>query len=272
MYAAGTIGLGVYERGSLEETLESEGPARAYIRDKWAEFLNMGPRIIDLQHRAALAAGAARERGDTQSYELARDVIRKLGALNVAMGKAIDTYNLEGIGAAVGLNGYQGLGAVQVAAAFVFSSIALLVVWAFKSFEAESRKLDLIEAGVLTPAEAAALDPGPAPGAFLAELGNIGKLALWGAIAWFAFQIAQQYRPKKRARRNPPLEVWHINPPAEAELLGEVYDVRYQHADDGLDYVHDFGPGVELLLLEDGDAHLSHVEGLPIWEEFEVEE
>ena len=272
MYAAGTLGLGQYDTG-LEETLSSEGPARAYIREKWGEFLNLGPRIVDLQHRAALAAGAARERGDTQSYELARGVIAKLGELNVAMGKAIDTFNLEGIGAAVGLSGYRGLGAVPVIAAFVFSSVALVVLWAFRSFEAESRKLDLIEQGILTPAEAAALDPGPAPGAFLAGIGDIGKLVLWGAIAWFAFQIATQYAPKRRgqsrSRSNPPLEVWHTNPPG---LIGDdVYDVRYQHADDGLDYVHDFGPNVELEALPDGSVLLSHRDGLPLWDDFEME-
>ena len=265
-------GLGQYEADSgLEETLSREGPARAYIREKWAEFLGLGPRIIDMQHRAALAAGAARERGDTQSYEQARDVIRKLGALHVAHGKAIDSYNLEGVGEALGLAGYQGLGAVPVVGALVFSSLALVVLWAFRSLEAESRKLDLIEAGILTPAEAAALDPGPAPGQLLGGLTELGKLALWAALAYFAFQIATQFGPKRRAaRRNPPLEVWHTNPPG---VIGdEVYDVRYRHSDDGEDYVHEFGPGVELEGLDDGDVVLHQRDGLPIWEDFELEE
>lgn len=268
MYAAGTIGLGQYDAG-LEETLSREGPARAYIREKWGEFLNLGPRIVDLQHRAALAAGAARERGDTQSYDLARETIRKLGALNVAHGKAIDTYNLEGIGEALGLSGYTGLGAVPIVGALAFSSLALVVLWAFRSFEAESRKLDLIEQGVLTPAEAAALDPGPSPGTLFAGIADVGKLVLWGALAWFAFQIAQQYAPKKRARRNPPLEVWHTNPPG---LLGEAYDIRYQHAEDGLDYVHDFDPGVDIEVLDGGDVYLSQRDGLPLWDDFDVED
>ena len=51
-----------------------------------------------------------------------------------------------------------------------------------------------------------------------------------------------------------------------------VYDVRYQHVDDGQDYVHDFGPGVELEALEDGSVELHHRDGHPLWETFEVEE
>jgi len=253
----------------LEDSLATEGGARAYLREKWAEFLNLGPRIIDLQHRAALVAGAARERGDTESYEQARTVIRKLGELNVAMGRAIDTYNLEGLGSALGLGGYHALGGVPVAGALVFSSVALVVLWAFRSLDAESRKLDLIEQGVLTPAEAAALDPGPAPGALLSGIGDIGKLVLMGALAWFAFQLAQQYAGP---RSNPPLEVWHTNPPSDGGLLGEVYDVRYRHADDGLDYVHDFGPGVEISVVDGGDVHLAHREGLPLWADFVMED
>lgn len=270
MYASG---LGQYEAdGALEETLSREGPARAYIREKWAEFLGLGPRIVDLQHRAALAAGAARERGDTQSYEQARDVIRDLGALNVAHGKAIDSYNLEGVGEALGLAGYHGLGAVPVIAGAVFVALAAVMVWAFKAMGLYSRKLDLIEAGVLTPAEAAALDPGLAPGQLFAGVADLGKLALWAALAFFAFQIATMYAPtkRKRARRNPPLEVWHTNPPG---VIGEeVYDVRYRHIDDGEDYVHDFGPGVELEGLDGGDVILYQRDGLPIWDDFELEE
>lgn len=270
MYQTAELGEYAADSEGLEQVLASEGPARAYIQEKWAEFLNLGPRIIDMQHRAAVVAGALREAGDTAGYEQARDVIRKLGALNIAHGKVIDDYSLERVGEALGLAGYQGLGAVPFVASGVFISIALVMLWAFKALGMYGRKLDLIESGVLTPAEAAALDPGLAPGALFAGVADIGKLLLLGAVAWFALQAWQAWQiTGGRLRRNPPLEIWSTNPPG---VMGEVYDIRYQHADDGENYVHDFGPGVELEALDDGEIHLSHRDGLALWQEFDMED
>lgn len=274
MYALGQYDATAADSG-LEQTLgTNEFAAKAYIRDRWSDFLHLSPKIIDLQHRAALLAGRFREAGDTVREAQAKDVISALGKLNVAHGKAVDMFHLEGIGEALGLSGYRGLGALPViAGAIAFSSLALLVLWAFRSYDAQSRKLDLIEAGVLTPAEAAALDPGPAPTAFLGGVTEIGKLLLWGALAYLALQALQTWsstRPRGRARRNPPLEVWHTNPPG---VIGtRVWDLRYRHAEDGLDYVHDFGPGVELEALDDGSVILRHAGGLPLWDDFELVE
>lgn len=251
--------LGAYDEtqgGTAAEALE-------YVRQKWAEFLNLGPRIIDLQHRAAIVAFEAQARGDTQSAELARDVIRALGNLNVAHGRAIDTYELERVGDAVGLSAIPT--AVVVAPA-VALSLAAVVAWAFRAYAAEARKLELIEAGVLTPEQAAALDAGPSPVGVAQNLAKLVGLALAVYIGAQLFGIARGF--DGAWRRNPPLEVWRTNPPGT--FGDEVYDVRYRHSDDGLNYVHDFGPGVELEGLDDGTVRLYHRDGLPLWDDFEV--
>lgn len=53
------------------------------------------------------------------------------------------------------------------------------------------------------------------------------------------------------------------NPPPVkgAELVsGRVYALEYEHSDDGHDYRHDFGPGVEMWALPDGTVLLRHPE------------
>ena len=263
-------GLGATTGNDLTSTLANNvDAARAYLRDRWSDFLELGPRIVDLQHRAALAAQRAGEAGDMDRKRQAQQVIAALGRLNIKHGEAIDRYELERVGEALGFSGYHepgGLGAVPVVPVAAFTGLALVVAWAFRAYEAEERKLDLIEAGVLTPAEAAALDAGPAPGTLFDGLEDVGRLVLYGVVAFVALQALQTFRP----RANPPLHVWHTNPPAD--VFGEeVYDVRYRHALDGLDYVHDFGPDVELAGLPDGTVLLSHRDGLPLWEDFDVE-
>lgn len=252
-------GLGAVQEAPgapLEEALRDENTALDYIRRRWADFLALGPRIVDLQHRAALLAQRLGEAGNIEGKRQAQDVIRALGRLNVKHGEAVDRYELERIGEVVGL------GAVPFVPVATVTGLALVVAWAFRAYAAEERKLELIEAGLLTPAEAASLDAGPAPGMLFGGVETIAKLAVGALALYVILEGLRVWRP------NPPLEIWHTNPPG---VFGEeVYDLRYRHADDGLDYVHDFGPGVELEGLDDGTVRLSHRADLPLWEEFDV--
>lgn len=255
-------GLGEYVASGLEERVgTSVEAAKQYLRARWTEFLALGPRIIDLQHEAALVAQRARARGDAAGEAAAKQEILRLGEMNKAHGWAIDTYNLKEVGQALGL------GAVPVAGALAFSSIALVVLWAFRAYAASAEKLRLIEAGVLTPEQAAQLDPGPSPQMLFRGATDLATLAMWGLGLWLAFQLFTLYAPGKRARSNPPLDVWNANPP---EVLGEeVYAVTYRHDEDGRDYIHEFGPDVELEALPDGSVLLSHRHGLRLWDDFE---
>lgn len=263
LWGGGATGLGAlagdYER--LRERLAQDADAaRAYLRERWAEFLTLGPRIIDAQHEAALLAQRCREAGDSKCEAEAKDSIRSLGELNLAHGWAVHEYELERVGQ------WLGLGAIQFVPVAALTGLALVVLWAFRAYDAETEKLRLIEAGVLTPEQAAALDPGPAPGILFSGATDLGQLALAGAALWIVFQLVSAYAPK-RPRRNPALEV-HTNPPG---VIGdEVYSVTYRHADDGREYVHDFAPGVELEALPDGSVLISQRDGLPLWDDFEA--
>jgi hypothetical protein len=251
--------------------------ARQYLRDKWGAFVAFGPTVIDLQHRAAEAGFRAREAGDTERQELAKQIIRRLGDLNVAHGRALDT--MAGVAEWVGLSGYPGLGAVPVAAVTAITGLALTVTWFFAAYNAEARALAAIEAGTLTAAEYASIKSGVSsmPGQVLGGVADLGRLALYGGALWLAYQVWIVYapaRPKRRARRNPPLVTLDTNPgrgsgTVGAETFGErVYAVLYRHADDGGEWVHEFGPGVEMHANDDGSVTLAHKRGRRIWEEF----
>lgn len=259
---------------SLEQEIASSVDAAVdYLRSSWDRFANMSPEIIDLQHRAAVVAYNARQAGDAQRADQAQAVIRALGALNVKHGQALDTMrsvaSFVGIG---GLSGYTGLGlAIPAAQITVITSLALVVLWAFRAYAAESRKLDLLEQGVLTPEEFRQLDPGPAPSMLFAGVTNVAKLAVAGLALYVVLQLVPQFTGRARARRNPPLVVFERNPPTD--IIGEqVLAVWYRHAQDGKAYVHKFGDDVELLAEPDGSVRLEHRGGLDLWSDFDVNE
>lgn len=244
--------------GCLGETPGSElaSDAAEYLREKWQEFLRLGPRIIDLQHRAALVAGSARERGDGVTEAAAKAMILTLGELNVLHGKVVDRF--------ASLAPYVGLGAIMipVGMAAAFSALALVVAWFFRKMSLQEALLDQLEAGNLT--EAGYLEAqkalGEAPGPIEAGT-ELLKWVFFGFVAWAALQAFGM----TRFSRNPPLTVFNHNPP---EIMSRrVWGLAYRHEEDGEDYVHEFEPDVEMETLEDGSLLLSHPTR-PIWRDF----
>lgn len=235
--------------------------AVAYLRSKWTDFLRLESGILDLQHRAARAAYAAAQAGDHESAELARASIRKLGELGKLHVKAVDT--MRSVAGAVGLSGYR-LGAIPFAQVAVVTSLALTVAWFFRAYAAEERKLDMIEKGILTPEQAAALDVGPSPAGVLGGVAGLGKVLLWGGAL---FVLAKAIEAAAAWRDNPALEVWENNPPGEP-IGRRVYAVLYRHAEDGGRYIHEFRPGVELSGEADGSVRLASRTGRPLWRDF----
>lgn len=88
-------------------------------------------------------------------------------------------------------------------------------------------------------------------------------------------------------RRNPPLVVFS-NPRSMAlrgaspevrakgryvgKISEDLHDVRYTHFENGLDFKHDFGPGVEMWAIEeDGQRRilLTHKDGKPLWGDYD---
>lgn len=269
MYASSGAGLSGIGDNAQE--------AVQYLRDRWAAFEGLYQRIIDAQHRAAVAAQNADLAGDQESAAEARQVVKNLAELQRKHDAAVRT--MAGVADVVGLSGY-GLGALGVvftaAQLTVITGLALTVAWFFRAYAAEARKLDMIEAGTLTPEQAVALDQsvGVAPGAVLGQVGNVAKLALWAGLAFLGLRVFETYAslaPKgRRTRRNPPLMVFDRNPPDDGgEVFGEqVYGVWYRHAEDGGNWFHEFGPGVEMSALPDGSVGISHSGGRRVWEEF----
>ncbi len=262
------------EEGLIAAIRSNVETAADYLRERWDAFLNLSPTIIDLQHRAAIAAYNAQQRGDTQGYDNARAVIRSLGTLNIKHGQAVDT--MQSVASYVGLGTYTGLGLVIPAAQITaITGLALLVVWFFRAYELEEQKLRLVEEGLATPQELAMLDPGPAPAMVLGEAAGLAKVLLAGLVVWVGWQALQTSgvlkKVGRRAKRNPPLVLFDSNPPGG--VIGEeTLAVYYEHAEDGEAYVHEFGPDVELIAEPDGSVRLEHRDGRELWDEFELEE
>lgn len=226
--------------------------AAEYVRERWHAFLALEPRIVDMQHRAALAAQSYAQRGNTELANAAKALIRELGNLNLLHGKIVDRFR--------DLAPYVGLGAVQipVVLATAFSTAAIVLLWYFRKYAIQEQALEALEAGTLSEAGFLQMNQelGPSP---LREGMDLAKLALWAFVGWLALQAFTV-----GFRRNPPLVVFG-NPP---ELISaDALDISYIHADDGNPYVHEFEGGVELEALPDGTVLISHP-NKPVWRDF----
>mgnify|MGYP001056942834 CR=1 FL=1 len=246
-----------------DSTLTVEDPADGtiwsnaaeYVKARWNDFLALESRIVDLQHRAALAAQTYTAQGKTELANAAKALIRELGELNQLHGKIVDRFRE--------LAPYVGLGAVQIPVilATAFSTAAIVLLWYFRKFDIQEKALEALEAGTLS--EQAFMDMnaavGPSP---LREGMNLAKLALWAFLGWLAFQMFNTAAPA--LRRTPPLVVFG-NPP---ELIsGDALEIAYIHADDGQPYIHEFEGNVEIEALPDGSVLISHPTK-PVWRDF----
>lgn len=63
-------------------------------------------------------------------------------------------------------------------------------------------------------------------------------------------------------RRNPVLSIV-TNPPKGqgAPVIGQVHSITYRHTADGHDYIHEFGPSVDMKALDDGYLSIKHGSG-----------
>lgn len=226
--------------------------AAQWIRDNLDRFTNLWPAILDLQHRAAVAAAEAKRRGDLQTHQLGRQVIESLQELAQLHQRTMDR-----------LNDYReffGLSAVQVPVALltVMSTLALLILWQFRRFDAERELVEKMEAGTLDRADLEAIREGP-PGP-VEQFTSLGRLALWGGALVLLFLVLRD-----RGYIGNPELVFLENP---GEAIGRrVHQLRYNHAEDGRNYYHDFGPGVRMEGREDGSVLLYHPRKR-LWKDF----
>lgn len=237
-----------------------------YIRATWDRFLGLSSDIIDLQHRAAVAAFEASQRGEPVVEGAAKASVKALAelqSLHSATVNAIERIaDWLGLGTFHTLGAVGGVGAVPVSIALV-SGLAILVAWILAHYEAQRRVIEGLEAGVIDSDDIRALgDLGPAPDKVLGGVGDIARIALWGVLAFFALAA---FRTSRGLVDNPPL-ILHENPPAR--IGKRVWRVEYQHEDDGLHYRHDFGPGVLLEGEPDGSVRLRHRRRRRLWRDF----
>lgn len=246
--------LGQADNGGAWE----DSAAAAWVRDQWATFLDLSRRIIDLQHRAALASQAARAQGNTLQADAARALIRSLGELNQAHGRAVE-FGTPYM-APLGLAGFP----IPLAIAAGVSTLAIWVAYLMRRFEYQEQALEALEAGTLTMADLTALEAqaGAAPAGLLTA--GVSGLK-WVAVGVLAFLALAMFREWQGIRENPPLDLLYPNPPGP--MSERVHALLYEHADDGADYRHDFRPGVRMETLADGSVRLFHP-SRRIWRDF----
>lgn len=152
--------------------------AWAYVRGKWDEFTGLYPRLLDLQHRAAVAAAEARAAGRDAEADEARASLDRLAALVELHDDAVSRFEI--LATAVGL------GAFPIAYAAAAIALAGIVALVFARFGAESRIVGLLEAGRLTPGEAERILAETEGGAGL--FGGLRESLQWialGLAAWW---------------------------------------------------------------------------------------
>lgn len=228
--------------------------AAAWIRDVWADFQELFPRVLGIQHEAAdISATTANADVRASSRELV-DACGHLIRVHSAVVKQVESYaGYIGLGA--------GPGAVPVAA--VFAALALIILWCFRRYDALSETLELVKLGAVTPSEAAELLEAAGPMPDLSVLGGVGVGTFLGALA----VIGVLWYVSKRRAQNPDLIVLGANPQPDGTWSRRVLSLDYIHDDDGQAYTHSFRPGVRMRALEDGTVQLYNPRRR-IWREF----
>jgi len=259
LYAVSS-GLGLYD--PREEAPETEEEAAGYIREKWEQFLNLWSRILDLQHRATLAKQASEAVGDTERALAAEIVFDDLGYLGRWHNDIV--YRIEAFREGMGLGAIEPI--TLSGGVIGITVLALLVAWSFRRFAAQERALEAIEAGTVTAEQLIEMRSEDPP---VRLVSGLAELLKWGAIAVVGFMLlrgVQAFRP------NPPLMLFHANPPDQGgEISNDVVAIWYRHNEDGELYEHRFErslfDGVHMDAEPDGSISLYNPDK-PVWDDF----
>jgi len=227
-----------------------------YLKSTWVRFRDMFPELLALQHRAATLAATLPPSREKDEARASVDEIALLIRVQARTAKRIEESR-----------GFIGLGAVAIPPAILAGlvALALIVAWVFRSYAAQAKILDMIEAGTLTVSEAAALMDAAGPMPDVSVLGGIGLGTILGAAAVLGFLW---YTKRGAPRKNPALVVLGANPQPQGMLSRRVLTLDYVHGDDGQAYTHAFRPGVKMQALEDGSVRLYHPRRR-IWRDFQ---
>lgn len=171
--------------------------AADYLRSKYRAFQDLGPRILDLQHRAALAKQQATQLGQPMRAELAGEAVVQLGDLLRFHQETLN--RLEALVTAI-----PGLGAFWIPVTLVASAaaIAASVALVFRLFDPLERMVtEVLEREDLTPEQQTQLiqsiseaSQAGTAGGFVSELGDAARWVGFGLLAWLAYNAWKGYQ------------------------------------------------------------------------------
>lgn len=184
MRGVALAGIDFVDQAPTEENaLQAWGWLEGTVR----EFAQFGPRIRDLQHRAAGEAFRAKERGDFEGHAEGQAVIRRLHTLYDRWDRVNTTlqrWNLQpDLGAALAPWIYLGVGAGTVVAT------AASVAWVLARYGAEARIVELLAQERLTADEAARLLAETEGADPFGSLGRVASTVLLVGGLFLAWQV-----------------------------------------------------------------------------------
>ncbi|HUT98890.1 MAG TPA: hypothetical protein VM054_07435 [bacterium] len=225
-----------------------------YLKSTWVRFRDMFPELLALQHRAASLAATLPPSREKEEARASVDEIALLIRVQARTAKRIEESR-----------GFIGLGAVIIPPAILAGlvALALIVAWVFRSYAAQAKILDMIEAGTLTPSEALELMDAAGPMPDMSVLGGLGIGTVLGAAAvfgilWYMQRGRRRSNPCLPPSENPQLMILGANPQPDGLWSRRVLSLDYVHDDDGEPYTHTFRGGVRMQALEDGSVRLFH--------------
>lgn len=158
--------------------------ALEWLKSRARKILKLEARIVDLQHKAALLAGRAREAGRPELEEQAKDAIRALGQLNQAWTPVAD--RLQYIFSEMGLAGIP-VPAYLAGAVVATATAAYLLI---RKVNQQDQLLQLVEDGVISAEEA----QGISRAGWLGSAERLGKLLVAGLALGATVRIVEAFR------------------------------------------------------------------------------
>lgn len=183
------LGVALGEYGTLSGSDEgTAGGWWAWIVDRLEAFDALGPTIYDAGHRATIVAAKAKAAGDLDTYEDARDAVKRIMELWSYQQSLAP--RARRIGERVrGLGVFPWIVAGLTAAGVV--SLGIGMAFVFARFGAERRIVELLERGELSPGEAERLLAETEGGAGFGAIGSVTQLVLLALIGFGVWTLSR---------------------------------------------------------------------------------
>ena len=152
-----------------------------YLRRKLEEFYTLPARIGAIKRRAATLLGVAQQKGAATAAAEVAAIVQGMPEVEARHRATSGT-----VSEAMSASKEAGLGAIPFLAISLIMTAAAGIKWLLDRVKNDERKLDMIEQGLLTPEEAAALNNGGLLPKFKMAGGIMLPLAI-GAGALFLF-------------------------------------------------------------------------------------